>query len=69
MKQLLTLHHAFVERNLRYSIVEWGNALKTHLKSLKIKQRRLLKIIWGKNSNKKKFSTLRKHMYYYILLL
>lgn len=40
IKQPITLYHALVESLLRYGIVAWSGALKTHLEHLEIIQRR-----------------------------
>lgn len=55
LKSLLTVHqlkilyHALVESHLRYGIVCWGNALKTHILKLEVLQKRFLKTILGKD--------------------
>lgn len=48
--QLKILYHALVESHLRYAIVVWGGALKTHIQPLEVLQKRFLKVILSKES-------------------
>lgn len=48
LKQLKLLYHALVESHLRYGIVTWGGALKTHIRPLETLQKKFLKIIMKK---------------------
>ncbi|KAG5897087.1 hypothetical protein JTB14_036314 [Gonioctena quinquepunctata] len=48
--QMKTLYHSLVESHIRYGILAWGGALKTHLNPLGVLQRRFIKLIFSKNS-------------------
>lgn len=47
---LRTLYHALVESHLRYGILSWGSAFKSHLFPLEVLQRRFLRLIYSKKA-------------------
>jgi len=49
-KVLILLYNALVNSKIVYCIEVWGNAPKTHLNSIHIMQKRLLRIIYKKHS-------------------
>ena len=48
-KELKTIYHALVESHLTYGIIAWGSATHNHIKCLEVTQKRILKILIGKN--------------------
>lgn len=51
IKHLKIIYMALVEPHIRYGIIGWGGVMNVYLKKLEITQKRIIKIIYGKEPN------------------